>query len=320
MESVLYAPIVFFTYNRASHARKAIESLLNNKEAALTDIYIYSDGAKNETDIESVKEDREYIHQISGFKSVNIVERDRNWGLANSLIDGITKVVNEYGRVIVVEDDLIMSPYFLKFMNEALDKYENDDRVSAVSAYVFPVKQRLPEFFFLRYFACWGWATWKRGWDLFNPDVEDLISQFKNSQQKRLFDVDNSYSFYDMLLLQKEGKINSWACRFYASSFLAEKLILYPGRSLTLQNGMDGSGVHCSSSNDYDIVMSPTAIDLSGETTIVMSKKVFVAYRRLFLKLSRRDWRSVMERNLKYCVMGVRYRICLLLKILRNEK
>ena len=311
-----YAPIVLFTYNRANHTRKAIESLLECKEASETDLYIYSDGAKNEAHQASVLETRNYIHSISGFKSVAIIERDRNWGLANSLIDGITSVVNKYGRVIVVEDDLIMSPFFLTYMNEALDKYAEDDRVSAVSAYVFPVKRKLPETFFLRYFACWGWATWKRGWELFNPDINDIISQFNDDREKFLFDVNGSYDFYNMLLMQAEGKINSWACRFYASSFLAGKLILYPGRSLALQNGMDGSGVHCTSNRNYDTVLSPTAIDLSDAIKVEMSQYAFNAYQSLFMRMSKRDWKSKIQKRLHDYFYGSKYRLYLLLKAL----
>ena len=147
-----YAPIALFTYCRADHTRMAVESLLRNKESAESDLYVFSDGPKTEEKREGVEKTRVYIHTIKGFKSIHIVEHEKNQGLANSLIAGITDVINKFGRVIVVEDDLILSPYFLQFMNDALEKYKDEDRVGTISAFVPPVNEVLPEYFFLLYF------------------------------------------------------------------------------------------------------------------------------------------------------------------------
>lgn len=152
-----YAPIALFTYNRADHTQRAVESLLKNAEAKFSDLFIFSDGPKTPEKKAGVEENRKYIHTISGFKSISIIEREKNWGLANSLIAGITEVINKYGKVIVVEDDLILSPYFLQFMNEGLEKYKDDDRVGTITGFVPPIKDKLPETFFLKYFQCWGW-------------------------------------------------------------------------------------------------------------------------------------------------------------------
>lgn len=258
-----YAPIALFTYNRPDHTQQAVESLLTNAEAKYSDLYIFSDGPKNDKAVEGVKANREFIHQIKNgnqnenenrsFRSVTIVEREKNWGLANSLIAGITEVVNKYGKVIVVEDDLILSPYFLQFMNEALDKYEQEDKVGAITAYC-PIKDgTLPETFFLRYFHCWGWATWKRGWDLMNLDTKYLLRKMRWKTKK--FNLDGGINNYGMLYCQKVGLVDSWFIRFYATLFLAEKLTLFPGHSLVSNHGLDGSGTHCgkpskSSGND----------------------------------------------------------------------
>lgn len=242
-----YAPIALFTYSRADHTRQAVESLLQNAEAKDSDLYIFSDGPKTEEKRAAVEETRKYIHSITGFKSVTIVEREKNWGLANSLIAGITEIVNKYGRVIVVEDDLILSPYFLKFMNDGLEKYEQDDRVASISGFLNPVEGNIPETFFLRYFACWGWATWKRAWDLLNTDARDLLRQLR--WMKNDFNIGGGGAFYEMLYCQKVGLVDSWAVRFYASCFLKNKLHLFPGRTLAIQTGMDGSGVHCDNTN-----------------------------------------------------------------------
>lgn len=240
-----YAPIALFTYSRADHTRQAVESLLQNAEAKDSDLYIFSDGPKTEEKRVAVEENRKYIHTITGFKSVTIVEREKNWGLANSLIAGITDIVNKYGRVIVVEDDLILSPYFLQFMNDGLEKYEDDDRVSAISGFIYPIEEHLPSTFFLRYFHCWGWATWKRGWDMLNTDTKDLLRKMRF--KKNDFDIGGAYG---NLYCTKIGLVDSWWVRLYASFYLAGKLTLYPGKSLVSNIGLDGSGTHCRNSSE----------------------------------------------------------------------
>ena len=239
---MIYAPITLFTYNRPEHTRKAVESLLKNAEAKESDLFIFSDGPKTEEKRAAVEENRKYIHTIDGFKSVTIIEREKNWGLANSLIAGITEIVNQYGRVIVVEDDLILSPYFLQYMNEALEKYKDDERVASISAFLNPIDCKAPETFFLRYFACWGWATWKRGWDLLINDDRELLRRLR--WKKNDFNIGGTGPFYGILLCDKIGLNSSWAVRFYASQFLAGKLQLFPGKTLTVQTGTDGSGTH----------------------------------------------------------------------------
>lgn len=242
MVSYNYSPIALFTYSRADHTRQAVESLLRNREAAESDLFIFSDGPKTDDKRESVEENRHYIHTITGFRSVTIVEREKNWGLANSLIAGITEVVNKYGRVIVIEDDLILSPYFLQFMNDALEKYKDEDRVGTITAYVPPIKEDLPQTFFLMYFMCWGWATWKRAWDLLEKDPKPLLRGLRFKTTK--FDVGGGVGNYGNLYCQKVGLVDSWYVRFYASLFLKGKLSFYPGHALASNNGLDGTGTH----------------------------------------------------------------------------
>lgn len=237
-----YAPIALFTYNRADHTRQAVESLLRNAEAKETDLFIFSDGPKNEKAAEGVKANREFIRTITGFKSITIIEREKNWGLANSLIAGITDVINKYGRIIVVEDDLTLSPFFLRFMNEALEKYKDDDRVSSISAYVYPSENEYPINFFLHYFLCWGWATWKDEWKLLNTDTRFLLRKMRFKKTK--FDVGGNAGAYGNLYCSKIGLVDSWWVKLYATWFLAGKLTLYPGKTLVSNGGDDGSGTH----------------------------------------------------------------------------
>lgn len=238
----MYAPIALFTYNRADKTQRVLESLMQNAEAKDSDLFIFSDGPKNEKAVEGVKANREYIHTVTGFKSVTIIEREKNWGLANSLIAGITEVINKYGRVIVVEDDLILSPYFLKFMNDGLEMYKDDGKVSSITAFVPDVKEELPETYFLSFFHCWGWATWKRAWELLETDPRPLLRKIKWKKNK--FNVGGSFGNYGLLYLQKIGAIDSWYIRLYASFFLAGKLTLFPKHSLISNCGQDGSGTH----------------------------------------------------------------------------
>jgi hypothetical protein len=237
-----FAPIVLFTYNRPWHTKQTVEALQKNMYAEQSNLFIFSDGPKTEKDEPKVKEVRKYLKTIKGFKNIEIIERDKNWGLANNIIDGVTKIVNQYGRVIVLEDDLVTSPYFLKFMNDGLDIYEEEEKVISIHGYVYRIKG-LPEIFFLRGADCWGWATWKRGWDLFEKDGKKLLDELEKRKLTKLFDFNGAYPYTKMLKDQVEGKVDSWAIRWYASAFIHEKLTLYPGISLVKNIGDLGTHI-----------------------------------------------------------------------------
>ena len=305
-----YAPIVLFTYSRANHTQKAVGSLLQNREAAESELYIFSDGPKSEAKRQAVEENRKYIHSITGFKSVHIVEREKNWGLAKSLIAGITEIVNKYGQVIVVEDDLIVSPYFLQYMNEALEKYKNEERVASISAFLNPIDSEAPETFFLRYFACWGWATWKRGWDLLINDDRELLRRLR--WKKNDFNIDGSGPFYGILYCDKVGLNDSWAVRFYASQFLAGKLQLFPGCTMAVQTGTDGSGTHGKgvdrSFENMQLSMKPIQLQ---DIPVEESKIMYRAYARFYKRKSHTNgWRNLYDRFKSFVrrLLGVDYK------------
>lgn len=258
------SPIALFVYNRPEHTRRTVESLKQNKWAAESDLIIYSDAPKSEAQAGKVGEVREYIRRIDGFKSVTVIERETNFGLATSIIDGVTAIVKKYGRIIVLEDDMVTAPYFLSYMNEALELYADDDRVVSIHGYVYPVGRSLPDAFFLLGADCWGWATWSRGWACFNSDGQFLLDELKRRKLVRAFDYNGAYPFSEMLENQIKGENDSWAVRWYASAFLADKLTLYPGRSLVHNIGSDNSGTHCGDSSGYDTELSTTAINLNG--------------------------------------------------------
>ncbi len=238
------SPVALFTYTRVEHLRRAVEALSKNKLAGESKLFVFSDGPKDEKDKLKVGEVRRYLKTIKGFKEVEIIEREKNYGLANSIIDGVTKVVQGYGRVIILEDDLLSSPYFLRFMNDGLDLYENEDRIGAVCGYMYSTKEQLPETFFLKFFNSWGWATWKDKWRLFEQDPKKLLDEIKRRNLSRKFDLDNSYFFTQSLKLQSASVVSSWAIRWYASLFLNDRLSLFSGKSLVMNIGFGKGGSH----------------------------------------------------------------------------
>lgn len=247
-----YSPILLFVYNRPPHTRQLIESLQANKEAAESPLIIYSDAARDDAARAAVEEVRQFIHSISGFGSVEIIERTENWGLARNIIDGVSTQIERYGRVIVLEDDLLVAPYFLRFMNDALDLYEDEPRIGHIQACDFTQDATLPDTFLIKWTGSWGWATWKRAWKHFNPDGKALLQQLEERKLTRTFDFNGTYRFTRMLRRQTEGKNNSWAIRWNASLFLADILSLNVGRSLVQNNGFDGTGTNCGGGGLYN--------------------------------------------------------------------
>ena len=245
------APILLFTYNRLSHTRRCVEALFNNSLASESELFIYSDAAKDETQQKAVEEVRQYIHTIRGFKSITITEREENWGLARSIIDGVTTQVNRYGKVIVLEDDLVVAPHFLQFMNDALETYKDEPQVGHIQACDFTQDPTLPETFLIRWTGSWGWGTWDRAWKHFNPNGKALLQELIDRKLTYTFDFNGKYGYTRMLRRQIEGKNNSWAIRWNASLFLKGILSLNVGRSLVQNEGFDGSGTNCGGGRLY---------------------------------------------------------------------
>lgn len=238
------APIILFVYNRLEQTQQVIHSLLKNPLAIESDLYIYSDAPKVSSAQEKVAEVRKYIHSLSGFKSITIIEREKNFGLAENIIDGVTEIINKHEKVIVLEGDLLLSPRFLEYMNTALELYEKDDQVACITAFNFPLKYPQDfedDTFFIKGADCWTWATWKRAWQKFEKDGTKLLAQIQARKLQKEFDIDGSYPYTKMLQDQIKGKNNSWAIRWYASAFLENMLCLYPRNSLVENIGYDGT-------------------------------------------------------------------------------
>jgi len=274
------APIALFVYNRLKHTAQTVAALERNPLAALSDLIIFSDGPKNSLAEANVRVIRDYLKKIRGFKSIKIIARENNLGLAESIISGVSEVINQFGKVIILEDDLVTSPYFLQYMNEALSFYEQDERVISVHGYVYPVKQALPETFFLKGADCWGWATWRRAWNLFEVDGRKLLDELKAKKLTRQFDFDGAYPYTQMLEGQILGFNNSWAIRWHARAFLLNKLTLYPGHSLVSNSGMDNSGTHTGATKIFDspIHQSPIGISPIPVLENMAARRAFIKY------------------------------------------
>jgi hypothetical protein len=255
-----FAPIALFVYNRPQHTARTLKFLQQNELAAESRLFIFSDGAKTDDDRKLVEEVRDLIKGTDGFKSVEIINRKENMGLANSIIAGVTKLVADYGQVIVFEDDLISSPYTLTYFNESLKRYRTEDKVMHIGAYMYNLKDAdLPETFFYRAATSWGWATWDRAWKHFEPDIDKLIAQF-DARKKRAFSIEHTMNFWKQMQDFKKGKNNSWAIRWYASIFLKGGLTLNPSQSLVNNIGHDGSGIHSGINDIYNVIINPKRI------------------------------------------------------------
>lgn len=284
-------PIVLFTYARVEHTLLTIQALLRNPKISDHDLIIFSDAAKTPDKQAAVNDVRNYLSTVTGFRSVTIHKRVKNLGLANSIINGVTQILAEYERIIVLEDDIVTSPHFLGYMNDALERFRNDERVASIHGYVYPVQQFLPEAFFLAGADCWGWATWRRGWQLFNPDGKALLDELKHRDLIKSFNMNGTFPFSEMLENQVKGLNDSWAIRWHASAFLAGKLTLYPGRSLVLNIGNDRSGTHCVAITDFDGQLSETPINLDHvavEISDDASKAIEIFFDRLNLNRQKR--------------------------------
>lgn len=278
-----FAPVVLFAYARLGHLRQTVDSLRANCEAGATSLYVFCDGPKHDGHKSQIDAVRAYVDSIDGFASVKRIYRDQNLGLARSIINGVTEILSTHDSVIVVEDDLVVSPYFLKFMNEGLQQYRDQERVASIHGYCYPVAKKLPETFFLRGADCWGWATWRRAWKHFEPDGQKLLDRLLNERLVHEFDFWGAYPYSQMLANQVAGKNDSWAIRWHASCFLDNKLTLYPGRSLVNNIGTDDSGTHCATTDEFFQTVSYTPINLN-RIPLEASKEAGLSFAEFFRK------------------------------------
>jgi len=292
------APIALFVYARVDHTRRTVEALRRNPLAEASDLIIFSDAPKQAEMAAPVEAVRSYIRTLDGFKSISIIERERNLGLAASITGGVSSVCETHGRVIVLEDDLVTSPFFLSYMNDALDLYADIPQVAAISGYHPPFDRQFHETFFQRDAECWGWATWQRAWAKFNPNGKELLAELRRRGLERMFDQDGSYPYIGMLEDQIAGRNDSWAVRWRASVILNDMLSLYPPHPLACNIGLDGSGTHPGVLNmgSEDFPDEPVCVK---PVPLVHSDRAFQEFARFNRQLMQGSFRQRLIRKLR---------------------
>lgn len=266
----MLAPIILFTFNRPEHTRRTVGALVKNEFASESDLIVFCDGPRNSGDKTRICEVHEYVDGIKGFLSVKVIKHETNLGLAQSVINGVTTVVNEYGSAIVLEDDLITSPYFLRYMNDGLRTYANNGKVASIVGWIpqLDIKDP-PETFFLKGTDCWGWATWTRAWSKFEPDAKKLVMSIRKQKLEHEFNCDSSINSIGILENFIEGKCSTWALRWEASIFLANMYSLFPGRPLVDNIGFDGTGTHCGEENDFSVSVARAPVKVTDMPVVV---------------------------------------------------
>jgi len=243
------APVVLFAYNRPETLRKTLEALSANDLSSETELFVYSDGPKPNADaltIEKIRKVRAIARERNWCGKVSVVETEQNKGLARSIIEGVTKIVNAYSKVIVVEDDVVVSKYFLRFMNDALELYKDDVQVQSVGSWNYFCDPKLVEGnFFYRFPDSIAWATFDRAWKLFEADSEVALKKIDASGKLKRFDGELKYPYFsNMLKLQAEGKIDSWAIRWTATAIIHDMLSFFPKQTLSVHIGFGDDATH----------------------------------------------------------------------------
>jgi hypothetical protein len=247
-----YAPIIIFCYRRS--IKTLLKSLYRNPEFEHSFVYIFSDGAKSVDDSPDVEKIRSELALLKDNENVAIFESQRNRGLANSIIDGVSYVIEKHGSAIVLEDDLEVSPFFLKFMNDSLAVYKKDSRIWSISGYVPPIfsadSPLEADVFLFPRGSSWGWATWADRWCDVDWSVESFDNLKADKNLRTQFELGGN-DLFRMLELQMLGKIDSWAIRWCYSQFMHQKSSIYPFFTLVNNLGFqDGLGTHNSRGSD----------------------------------------------------------------------
>ena len=240
-----WAPVALFIYKRPQHARQMISTLQRCFGFPESPIFVFADGPAHHRDLSAVQHTRALAHSLLGDRAV-FLERETNIGLDRSVIAGVTQLCDRFGRVVVVEDDLVVSPLFLQFLNRGLRRYEDEPRVMQVSGHMFDVPQirQQNEAIFLPMTTSWGWATWKRAWDQFDPLADGWRARLADDQVRRRFDLDGHFAYSTMLARQMRQEVGAWDIRWYYTVFEHDGLSLFPPRTLVINAGLDGSGTH----------------------------------------------------------------------------
>jgi hypothetical protein len=284
-------PICLFVYNRLIETKRTVSALKNNYLAPQSELFIFSDGSKNEYDKEKVDTVRQYIKTISGFKRVSIFEAPVNKGLANSVISGVTQIVGRCDSVIVIEDDLVTSPNFLDFMNQALSFYRDNLKIHSVAGYTLELPSLInyPTDYYLGHRASsWGWGTWKNRWETVDWDVK-AFQKFKNDPFQRIKFLRGGSDMFHMLNNQVKGKIDSWAIRWCFNQFQNDQLAIFPAKSKVRNIGFDINATHTKMGGSQFYVNLDTGNqrEFSFDNDISIEKKIIKEFRSKYSLMTR---------------------------------
>ena len=260
-ETPTYAPIAIFAYDRLDDFEKMFSALKLCSGFDKSPITIFLDGPKDEAAKPRVEKVRQCARAID-LANVSLVEREANMGLKASIYDGVSKICKEHGRVIVLEDDLVVSPCVLEYFNQGLEKYKEEKRVWSIVGYQYdaPGLRGYDKALVLPFAHCWGWATWDRAWEQFDINAKIYERDLKSRAFRKFFDLDGVQTFADMLGLAKQGKINSWFIRWYYKVFNEGGVSIFPPVSYVENVGLKGGGTHSSYLNPYRLLMSPSEL------------------------------------------------------------
>lgn len=277
-------PIVLFVYNRPWHTEQTVNTLKKNELAQKSDLFIFADNAGVNGDKESVNSVRSFVKTIEGFKTVNVIERETNFGLADNVISGITEIINKSGKVIVLEDDIVCSNTFLKYMNELLSFYKANEKIYSVSGYTFPIKipgEYKYDVYFSSRASSWGWGTWKDRWETVDWDVKDFDSFIMNPEQIKSFNT-GGYDLTKMLKDQMLGKIDSWSIIWSYTHFKYNAYCVYPTKSRLKNIGADKSGIHTDKTKKYDVKVYEEETELKLAEEIILNDEITFNFQKFF--------------------------------------
>ena len=296
----MLAPVIIFAYNRPVHLQNCLNSLFSNSEAKHSEFFVKIDGPKNEYDKKMQSKIINLLEEAEISYDIKYELNSINLGLANSIISGLTQIFEKFDSAIILEDDLEVSKFFLKFCNEGLNKYKLNPTVASIQGFSYKLKNPLQSPYFLRGADCWGWATWRDRWLLFDSDSEKLLNEIKLQKLNKLFDMNGAFPYSRMLERQARGEINSWAIRWHASMFLKNMISLYPNQTLVKNKGFDGSGTHMGKSQGFESNFPHEAIDIS-DIEICESKNAFHEVKNFL--------RTYYSTYSKFSLIGIKRRI-----------
>ncbi len=280
-------PIILFVYNRPEHTKKTVDSLQRNNLARDSSLFIFSDGPRKGSDQKKINEVRSFIHKIDGFKSIEIEESKINKGLANSVIEGVTKVLKKFHKAIILEDDIVCSSDYLTYMNEALNKYVNNNRIFSISGYSFPIN--IPaeydgDVYVLPRASTWGWGTWIDRWERVDWNVTDYDKFIQNKLAQRRFNQGGE-DLTPMLTSQMQGVIDSWGIRWAYAHYKNNSFCLYPVKSKVKNIGADKSGIHTPRTEKFNVFLENSSVQTDFIKEPVLNVKIQQNLKK-FMKLS----------------------------------